>query len=104
VPVIDASVAVKWFVVEPDSPSAHQLLEAHAWGSTTLVAPDLIVYEVANVLLHLPTLTTGEAQRALERLYELELELITPSAEVVTTAIVTLPRKTGQFHGRVSGC
>jgi predicted nucleic acid-binding protein len=67
VPVIDASVAIKWFVEEPDAPAAHRLLEAHATGETTLVAPDLIVYEVSNVLLHNPTFSVSEVQRSVER-------------------------------------
>jgi len=67
VPVIDASVAVKWFVEEPDSSAAHRLLEAHATGETTLVAPDLVVYEVSNVLLHNPTFKVSEVQPPVNR-------------------------------------
>ena len=42
--VIDASVAVKWVVPEPDSDRAEALLD-HA-----LMAPDLLFAECANVL------------------------------------------------------
>lgn len=82
-PVIDASVAIKWFVAEPDSPEAHGLLDAHGAGLITLVAPDLLIYEVANVLLHNPTFSAPDVQQSLERLYELELELIAPTVDVV---------------------
>ncbi|MBM3599190.1 MAG: type II toxin-antitoxin system VapC family toxin [Alphaproteobacteria bacterium] len=44
--VIDASVAVLWFVPSPLSPTALALLDDGA----PLMAPDLIVVEVANVL------------------------------------------------------
>lgn len=44
--VVDASVAVKWLLPEPDSPQAEQLLA----GGARLVAPDLLPIEVANVL------------------------------------------------------
>ena len=97
-PVIDASVAVKWFVEEPDSPTAHRLLEAHATGEATLVAPDLLVYEVSNVLLHNPTFSAPEIQRSVERLYDLELELIAPSVDVVTAAIVLAAAKRLTFY------
>ena len=97
-PVVDASVAVKWFIEEPDSPQAHRLLDAHATGEATLVAPDLLIYEVANVLLHNPTFTGLEVQRSVQRLYELELELMAPSAEVVTAAIALASAKRLTFY------
>ena len=97
-PVIDASVAVKWFVEEPDSPEAHRLLEAHATGESTMVAPDLLVYEVANVLLHNSAFTAAAIQRSVERLYDLELELLAPSVEVVTAAIALAHAKRITFY------
>lgn len=42
--VIDASVALKWFVEEDGSAEATALLT----GPDTLIAPDLIIAEVAN--------------------------------------------------------
>ena len=44
--VVDASVAVKWFIHEPDRPAARRLLEP----DSRLVAPDLIVAEVASAM------------------------------------------------------
>jgi predicted nucleic acid-binding protein len=44
--VVDASVAVKWFIVEPGRPEARRLLD----GGNRLVAPELIVAEVVNVV------------------------------------------------------
>ena len=44
--VIDASVAVKWFLPEPHAPAARRVLS----GRRTLLAPDLIWAEVGNVL------------------------------------------------------
>jgi predicted nucleic acid-binding protein len=44
--VIDASVAMKWFVPEPLSPEAARLLD----GSFDLVAPDLLLPEFGNTL------------------------------------------------------
>jgi predicted nucleic acid-binding protein len=44
--VVDASVAVKWFLPEPHSLQALRLLE----GERELLAPDLIWAEVGNVL------------------------------------------------------
>lgn len=41
--IVDASVAMKWFVEEPGSPYAEQVLQRG-----DLIAPSLIVAEVAN--------------------------------------------------------
>lgn len=50
--VVDASVAVKWFVSEGEDAvdEAELLLEAHADGSVRLVAPALMVHELFSVL------------------------------------------------------
>ena len=42
--VIDASVAIKWFIPEEDSDRAQRLLDVH------LFAPDILLVEVANYL------------------------------------------------------
>jgi predicted nucleic acid-binding protein len=44
--VVDASIAIKWFLTEPYDESALRLLT----GGHTLSAPDLIYSEVANIL------------------------------------------------------
>jgi predicted nucleic acid-binding protein len=44
--VIDASIALKWFLVEPDSAIAQN----HIRHDGALVAPDLIMAEFANVI------------------------------------------------------
>ena len=86
-PVIDASVAVKWFVEEAGSPAAHRLLEDHASGQAILLAPDLLVYEVSNVLLHHPIFRVSDIRSCVARLYELEVDLIAPSPELVAATI-----------------
>jgi predicted nucleic acid-binding protein len=44
--VVDASVAVKWFIIEPGRPEARRLLDREQ----PLIAPELIVAELVNVL------------------------------------------------------
>ena len=56
--VVDASVAVKWFLPEPHAEAASQLLAP----DHDLVAPDLIRLEAASVFLR--TLRRGELGRA----------------------------------------
>jgi predicted nucleic acid-binding protein len=45
---VDASVACKWYLDEPDSDKARKLVEAD--DNSLLIAPDLILAEVGNVL------------------------------------------------------
>ena len=49
--IIDASVVIKWFIEEEDSIKAILLKDEHIQGKTILIAPDLLIYEVANVLM-----------------------------------------------------
>ena len=48
--VIDASVALKWFLPEPYSDKADALLQRFLHQGLSLVSPDLLVPEVGNAL------------------------------------------------------
>ena len=84
--IIDASVAVKWFIPEPDSEKATKLRDRHIDGSLTLMAPDLLIYEVANALTYHPELTTEDIKEDIEALFMLDLDLIQPSSELAASA------------------
>ncbi len=58
--VVDASVAVKWFIQEPDRPAARRLLEP----DSRLVAPDLIVAEVASAVWKRVVAGEGDPRQA----------------------------------------
>ena len=84
--VIDASVVVKWFIEEKDTPKSLSLKDAHIKGKTVLIAPDLLIYEVANVLTFSKIFTLNEIKKCLQDLYELEIDLISPSIDIIATA------------------
>lgn len=48
--VVDASVVVKWFVVEPHSNEARRVLEAYVNGAVSFHAPDILPAEFANTI------------------------------------------------------
>lgn len=85
--VIDASVVIKWFIEEKDSAKALLLKDNYINGKTILIAPDLLIYEVANVLLFSKIFTPLEIKGCLQDLYELEIDLINPSIDFVLSAI-----------------
>ena len=48
--MIDASVAVKWYVNEKDSGVARRIKDSYVAGEVEIIAPNLIYYEVLNAL------------------------------------------------------
>jgi predicted nucleic acid-binding protein len=81
--VIDASVAVKWFSGEEGSDRALALRDGHVEGKSTISAPDLLVYELANALSFKPGFTNRVTLRAIDDLFNLQLDLMIPTKEVV---------------------
>jgi len=53
--VVDASVAVKWFVTERDTENALKVLDCCLAGRFGLLVPTLICYEVADALSSIST-------------------------------------------------
>lgn len=79
--VVDASVVVKWFLQEEDSPPALLLRDDFVAGDVELHAPAILPFEVLNALRFAPTYTEErslQAQVALDRvgisLHELSRE------------------------------
>jgi predicted nucleic acid-binding protein len=48
--VVDSSVVIKWFVVEPYSAEARRILTDYQNGVCTLLAPDLMNAEIGNII------------------------------------------------------
>lgn len=83
--VIDASVAVKWFVPEPHSREAAALLDP----TLTLHAPDLLFAEVSNALwkkTRRRELRPGEARLVLRGLDSVPL-VVTPIRQLAAGAL-----------------
>lgn len=85
--VIDASVAAKWFIPEYDSAKAIAIRDKLVDGKLNLLAPDLLAYEVANTLRFHPEITEKQIEQDVEDLMALDIDLVTPSSELVTTAV-----------------
>src|SRR5438045_7747798 len=88
--VIDAGVAVKWFIEEPDSEQAKRVLTNYSRWIDDLLAPDLIIAEVANVFWKRAVrgdLTAKEAKDSLTDLLSLNVPLIS-SALLASKALL----------------
>jgi predicted nucleic acid-binding protein len=73
--VPDASIAVKWFVKEEDSPRARGLKDAYLEGSIGLEAPSLLNYEVASAIRfhRVAKFNSLQFQTVMESLDELQI-------------------------------
>ena len=88
--VVDASVAVKWFLDEPASPAARALLE----DDSELAAPDLLYAEIGSVLLkgvRRGALTLRQASRSLALLQGIPV-LSHPVATLAAEALLLAER------------
>ncbi len=73
--VVDASVAVKWFVEEEYSDKARLLMEAYAQGVIDIAAPSILPYEVLNALKYSGAFGEDELKEAAQILDDLQLTL-----------------------------
>jgi predicted nucleic acid-binding protein len=87
--VVDASVALKWFLPESGSPGAENLLTAVLIGTVGLYAPDLLLIEAASALWRrsvvLKELTTADAKAIYRDLLTLPLSF-QPSERLAASA------------------
>ncbi|MDP2183726.1 MAG: type II toxin-antitoxin system VapC family toxin [Actinomycetota bacterium] len=85
--VVDASVAVKWFLAEDESgvAEAAALLAEHAEGRVLLVAPALIAHELMGVFAR--RLPGSGVSPALEAFYDAGVHLVPPSRELMLGAV-----------------
>lgn len=85
--VIDASVCVKWFIEEDDSKIALSLKHSHLVEADILIAPDLVVSETTSALFKSELFSLPEIKSCIRQLYELDIDFITPSLDLIMLAI-----------------
>jgi predicted nucleic acid-binding protein len=86
--LLDSSVVLKWFRRdEVWRDVALQLRRAYIEGRMVIYVPDLLTYEIANVLRYKPDLSQGQVQAALNSLYDMQIRIVKGSREVIKEAI-----------------
>ena len=90
--VLDASVLVKWFVEEPDTPQALSLKTAYLEGAYEVASLDFALLEVANALQRSKGFSAAEIKRCCDELYALELDFIALVPDLIYAAIEVATR------------
>jgi predicted nucleic acid-binding protein len=86
--VVDASVAIKWFIPEPLSVEARRILDDYQTGTLSLVAPDLINAEVGNIIWKKQAfqgLDAADASIVIDKFRKLAI-IPTPTGELLADA------------------
>jgi predicted nucleic acid-binding protein len=98
VAVVDTSIALKWVLDEPDSPAAVDLLREWVGQGVIVLAPALLVYEVANALyqnVRQSVIPLGKVAIAMTALYGIGLALDPPADPTLSTQAVQLAQQMG---------
>lgn len=85
--VTDASVAVKWFNKEEYSDDADKLKNMHVRCEVVLVAPVLLLFEVANALRYNPDFESEDVGDAIRDLMDLQIKFFIPEEGWMNDAV-----------------
>jgi len=85
--IVDASVVLKWFIPEEGTEDALKLRDRHLRGHCVLAAPELLSYEVANVLRYHPDISDDMVREDIEALFDIGLVLVPTSVSLLDTAV-----------------
>lgn len=87
--VVDSSVIVKWFVKkdEQDRAEALWLKDQFLKGQLTLIVPDLVYYEISNVLKTKKEFREELVRKAIRLLFLYPFKSIWPSAALFLSAV-----------------
>lgn len=91
--VVDASLALKWVLIEQDSDAAIALLQQWMSGGKKPIAPALFAYEITNILYRQTVtkkLSYDEAARGLAKLFSIGVSLKVSSHEEISTRAMEL--------------
>ena len=92
--VLDASVALKWFLKEDYSEEAGQLRDEYLSGTLEIVVPALVYYEITNVLRYKPDYSIRDLEDCASSLDGMQLNTVSWN-EAVGKISISLAYKFG---------
>lgn len=99
--VLDTSVVLKWFVEEEDYGTAREVLKRYVNGDISLAVPDLLIYEIGNVLKLSKGFTQKESSQIIEYLIGLKMDIIAPISLFINRALEVFYREEISFYDSV---
>ena len=86
--VVDASVAVKWFIKEreDDRKAAFALRRRHIEGQSRMIVPELFLLEVPNAIKASKRASEDELSKVITTLHDLDLQIERHSWDVLRKA------------------
>ena len=87
--VVDASIVVKWFVEEEGSDKALRLRDKYIDGEISIIAPELIIFEVLNALYYKRLFSESEMKEISEALEAYSFTLYSLKGEYAEKTIET---------------
>jgi predicted nucleic acid-binding protein len=85
--VLDASVILKWFLIEEDRDIALAFLDGHINGDTQIAVPELLCYELGNILALKTELSEETIIDDISDFFEFGLQIIPLSQQDYIEAI-----------------
>ncbi len=74
--ILDSSVVIKWFRrYEILYKQAIELRQSYLDGDLFIIVPDILIYEIANVLRHKPDMNPSKVQQAVQSLFDMGIEI-----------------------------
>ena len=99
--ILDASVAVKWYVKEEMRDIALRLRDRFVSDMIGLEAPSLILYEVGNALRHHPGSTAVDCAEAVRQLRNIGMVLHDPDEKLIQVAATVAYKDNITFYDAV---
>mgnify|MGYP000527780135 CR=1 FL=1 len=85
--ILDTSVMIKWFTNEENSNKAIEYRDKHIDREIEIIEPDLLLYEISNALRYNPNFEEIDVMNALESIFDLGIEIITPTKKLLYDTI-----------------
>jgi len=90
--VVDASVAIKWFTGEENTDLALKLRDAYFRDEVSLIAPDLILYEILNALRYKKGVASDSLREWIRDIIDMQMDFFTPNSEILEKAVESSTR------------
>lgn len=79
--VVDTSVLIKWFKQEKDTDKALEIRQAYLDEEIEIAIPDLVFYELSNVLRYDQEMTKTSVSEAVNSIRDMDFQVMAPFTE-----------------------